>query len=145
MAGLDRKRGVREIVGGHPLKHDRGAKRARNAVRDWHELPRRYDRHLGIGPGRHGICDAVARPHFVDTRAHGFDEPRGLSPEGKRSLLRIEPRPSIDIDEVDPYRLNPHERFARPRLHQSDILVLKRLRAPRLMHPNSFHSARVYQ
>ena len=78
VAGLDRKRRMREIVGRHPLKHDRGRERARDAVGHGHELPRRHDRHLGIGPRRHRVSHTIPRPNPAGILANGLHHPRRL-------------------------------------------------------------------
>src|SRR3972149_3183951 len=68
------------------------------------------------------------------------DHASPLEPRGDRQRPRVEARPLVDVDEVDPDGLQAHEDLSRARRPIRDVLIAQHLRPARRVHTNPLHA-----
>src|SRR5262249_53406310 len=129
-----------EVVGGHPLEHGGGSLPGSDAVGQRDEPRGRRLGLLGVGPLHAGPGHAVAGRHLPHPVAHALHGPRPLLAGGEGGGDLVEAGPMVDVDEVDPRRLDPHDGLPRARGGIGDLFVAQHLGAAVLVDADGFHT-----
>src|SRR5206468_12108441 len=87
------------------------------------------------GPGH-----PVAGPEILDLSAHGLDRPGALLADGEgEGGDLVEAGPVVDVDEVDPRRLDADDRLAGAGSRIGNLFIPEHLGAAGLVDANGFH------
>src|ERR671911_874483 len=128
---------MRQVVGCHPLQHDRGRDPGLDEGHvDRNEALHRNDGILGVGSHHAGEGDVVPDRDVLDAISDGVHLARALLAEGEGCLLRVEARALVAIYKVDPGGGEPYPRFVRTWFWDGDVLVAQDLRPAVLVHLN---------
>jgi hypothetical protein len=92
-----------------------------------------------IGAERPGVRDPVAHGHLIDPGSRLHHDAGPLVPRGKGKGGAVESHPLIDIDEIDPDRLEPDERISLAGLRDGEVLHREALGFAVLVDADGFH------
>ena len=102
-----------EKFGGHPLEHHGGRRAVVDPRRQPHQAIGRDDPRLGVGAAHPRVGDTVTDGEIGDPRTDGVDDAGSLLSRRERQAGRlVEPRPEIDVDEVEADRRLADTRLA---------------------------------
>ena len=111
-----------QILHRQTFEHHRGCGLVIDAVGQLQQTVRRDQPRFGIGAERRSaVGDAVARLQIGDTSTDFLDHTRRLAAQPTRQLYRIQSRPIVDVDEVQPYCGMADARLARTGLAQIEF------------------------
>ena len=124
---------------GHPLEH-RGRALLRLEPRRQDDQTLRGDGGvLRVGAGHTRVGDLVAHFHLGHARADGGHGAARLEPERQRQVELVEAAALVDVDVVEPRRVDLDDRFAWLGRGLGHVLVLERLGTAGSVDANGLH------
>ena len=126
----------------HSLQHHGGGVFCIKSLGNLNQTVGRYGGVLGVGALRAGIGHAVAYADVRHVRADGRDYTRAFLPVSEGQLGRIQTAAKVDVDEVDPRRVDLNDRLIRLRARLGNVHVLQDFGATMFEDTNSFHTRR---
>ena len=97
---------------GEPLQHGGAALLRAHAGRKRDQALRRHRGELGVGAGNARVGDLVPDPHLGHVRRDGRDGAAGLEAERQRERELVLAGALVDVDVVDPRRVDLDDRLA---------------------------------
>jgi hypothetical protein len=85
-------------------------------------------------------CDPIRHPNIACSVADGSHDARAFDIGDERHRTRIKPAPLCDVHEIDPSRVDAHQRLSRAgNSRPGDLLQFENLRAAMSCDANCFH------
>ena len=121
------------------MQHDRGRNAGRYSYRQHDQPVRSNERELRVGSGEVLRCDLVSDLHLGDTGADFHDSAPALGPGSERKRHLVEAGALVDLDEVQPSRMDLDQHFPRAGHRLSDLLVAQNLRPTSSVNADGLH------